>query len=149
MRNLGWVAVAIGSIWIAVLVISLFSSELVYGADRDTFPLIAATTWIWGANASTFVLRALAERHSNPSDQRHAWIGIAAAVSAIWLMVTIASLVIPDFDFESGSNMVMIPLGAVIAPIAGAVVTSIAGQFVPRLTDVAAVTGTNDHPSRR
>ena len=149
MRNLGWVAVAIGSIWVAVLIISLFSSDLVYGADNDTFPLIAATTWIWGANASTFVLRALAEQHPNPSDQRHAWIGLAIAVSTIWLLVTVASLVIPDFDFDSGSTMVTIPLGAVIAPIAGAVVTSIACQFVPRLTFVAAIAGNLDNQRLR
>lgn len=148
MRNLAWVALAIGSIWIAVLIISLFSSELVYGADRDTFPLIPATTWIWGANASTFVLRALAQRHSNPTDQRHAWIGIATAVAAIWALVTIASLVIPEFDLEGGSSTITIPLGAVIAPIAGVVATSIAAEFVPRLTDVAAVTGTSDNNYR-
>ncbi len=149
MRNLGWVALAIGSIWIAVLIISLFSSELVYGADRDTFPLIPTTTWIWGAIASSFVLRALVERHSTLDDQRHAWIGIAAAVSVIWVLVTIVSLVIPDFDVSIGSNTVIIPLGAVIAPIAGAVATSIAGEFVPRLTDVAAGAAGNTNQTDR
>lgn len=146
MRHLGWAAIAIGSIWAAVLIISLLSEDLVYGADRNTFPLIPAITWIWGANASTFVLRALAQRHPNPSDQRHAWIGIAIAVSAIWLLVTVVSLIIPEFNFEGGSSTITLPLGAVIAPIAGAVATSIAAEFVPRLTDVAAVASSSDGP---
>ena len=70
MRHLGWAAIAVGSIWTAVLIISLFSSDLIYGADRNTFLLIPAITWIWGANASTFVLRALAQPHPSPSDQQ-------------------------------------------------------------------------------
>jgi hypothetical protein len=65
------------------------------------------------------------------------------------VLVTIVSLVIPDFDVSIGSNTVILPLGAVIAPIAGAVATSIAGEFVPRLTDVAAIAGGNTNQTDR
>ena len=81
-RNLAWVALALGSIWIAVAIISLSSPDLIYGADRDTFPLISAVTWMSGAAASSYVLRALVTRHPTPEDQRHAWVGIALSTTA-------------------------------------------------------------------
>ena len=99
-KNLAWVALALGSIWIAVTVISLTSPDLVYGADRNTFPLIPAVTWMSGAAASSYVLRALVTRHPTPDDQRHAWVGIALSALAIWALVTFVILLLPTFDFE-------------------------------------------------
>lgn len=137
-KNLAWVALALGSIWFAVAVISLTSPDLVYGADRNTFPLIPAVTWMSGAAASSYVLRALVTRHPTAEDQRHAWVGIALSTLAIWALVTIVILQLPTFDFEITDDPIAIPLGHLIAPAAAAVATGIAAQYVPLLTDAAA-----------
>jgi hypothetical protein len=143
-KNLAWVAVALGSIWVAIAVISLASPDLVYGADRETFPLIPAVTWMSGAAASSYVLRALVTRHPTPEDQRHAWVGIALSTLAIWILVTIVILQLPVFDFEVTDDPIEIPLGHLIAPAAAAVATGIAAQYVPLLTDAAAAEGRED-----
>jgi len=137
-RNLAWVALALGSIWIAVAVISLGSPDLVYGADRNTFPLIPAVTWMSGAAASSYVLRALVTRHPTPEDQRHAWVGVALSTTAIWALVTVVTLLLPEFAFNIGDDPIIIPLGHLVAPAAAAVATGIAAQYVPLLTDAAA-----------
>ena len=137
-RNLAWVGVALGSIWVAVLIISLTSPELVYGEDRNTFPLIPAVTWLSGATATSYLLRALVTRHPSADDQRRAWIGIALAAVVIWSAVTVVCLILPTFSLELGDDSVLIPLGQLIAPAAGAVGTGIAGEYVPLLSDVAA-----------
>jgi hypothetical protein len=135
---MGWVALAVGSIWIAVAVISLNAEDLVYGADENTFPLVQGTTWIWGAIASAFVLNALVQRHPTGDDQYYASVGIAVASAVIWFVVTVVALMGPDFTFEFGDSSVFIPLTGILAPAAGVVATAVAGQYVPALTDVAA-----------
>jgi len=137
-RNLAWVALALGSIWIAVAVISLSSPDLVYGADRDTFPLIPSVTWMSGAAASSYVLRALVARHPTPEDQRHAWVGIALSTTAIWALVTVVTLLLPSFEFNITDEPIIVPLGQLVAPAAAAVASGIAAQYVPLLTDAAA-----------
>jgi uncharacterized membrane-anchored protein len=137
-RNLAWVALALGSIWLAVAIISFSSPDLVYGADRDTFPLIPAVTWMSGAAASSYVLRALVTRHPTPEDQRNAWVGIALSTTAIWALVTLVTLFLPEFSLNIGDEPIIIPLGQLVAPAAAAVATGIAAQYVPLLTDAAA-----------
>lgn len=140
-KNLAWVALALGSIWIAVAIISLSSPDLVYGADRDTFPLIPAVTWMSGAAASSYVLRALVARHLTRADQQHAWVGIALSTAAIWALTTIVTLLLPSFDFNITDDPIVVPLGQLIAPAAAAVANGIAAQYVPLLTDAAAFEG--------
>lgn len=142
-KNLAWVALALGSIWIAVAIISLSGPDLVYGSERDTFPLIPAVTWMSGAAASSYVLRALVTRHPTPDDQRHAWVGIALSTTAIWALVTVVTLLLPTFDFAVTNDPIVVPLGQLIAPAAAAVATGIAAQYVPLLTDAAGADGRN------
>ncbi|MDH3606515.1 MAG: hypothetical protein OER12_05930 [Acidimicrobiia bacterium] len=137
-RNLAWVALALGSIWLAVAIISLTSPDLVYGAERDTFPLIPAVTWMSGAAASSYVLRALVTRHPTREDQQHAWVGIALSTAVIWALVTLVILLLPTFDFTVTDDPISIPLGHLVAPAAAAVASGIAAQYVPLLTDAAA-----------
>lgn len=144
-KNLAWVALALGSIWIAVAIISLSGPDLVYGSERDTFPLIPAVTWMSGAAASSYVLRALVTRHPTPDDQRHAWVGIALSTTAIWALVTVVTLLLPTFDFAVTNDPIVVPLGQLIAPAAAAVATGIAAQYVPLLTDAAGADGRNGH----
>ena len=145
-RNLAWVALALGGIWISVAIISLTSPDLVYGADRDTFPLIPAVTWMSGAAATNYVLRALVIRRISPEDQKNAWIGIGLSTTAIWALVTVVILFLPTFDFNVTDETVVIPLGHLVAPAAAAVATGIAAQYVPLLTDAAGSNGDEQEP---
>ena len=145
-RYMGWVALGLGVIWIAVLVISMADSgDLIYGGDKDRFPLVQATTWIWGAIASAFVLNALVQRHATGDDQYYASVGVAIASGIIWVVVIIVSVVVPLFTVSFGDNALIIPLGKVLAPAAGVTATAIAGQYVPALTDAAASVARRDH----
>ena len=143
-RYMGWVALALGIVRIAVAIISTSGNDLVYGADQDTFPLVQATTWIWGAIASAFILNALVQRHPTGDDQYHASVGIAIASAIIWVAVIFVAAVVPLFTFEFGDSSVIIPLGEVLAPAAGVTATAIAGQYVPALTDAAASVSRRD-----
>lgn len=143
-RNLAWVAIALGSIWVAVAIISLTSPDLEYGADRDTFPLIPAVTWMSGAAASSYVLRALVTRHPTAEDQRNAWVGIALSAAAIWALVTVVVLLLPTFQFNVTDDPIVVPLGHLVAPAAAAVATGIAAQYVPLLTDAAGGNGEDE-----
>jgi hypothetical protein len=138
-KNLLWVAIGLTAIWLSVLLISLLAPDLEYGTERESFPLVPSITWVWGAAASSFLLRAFVQRRGTPDDQRHAWIGLTASTVLIWAIVTITTLIIPLFFFEFGDNLFWVPLGSLVAPAAGAVATSIVGQYVPLLTDAAAV----------
>lgn len=140
-RNLVWVAVALGSIWLGIVIISVSGEDLVYGVERNMFPIVPVVTWVWGAIASGTVLNAMVQRHPSTGDQRNAWVGIAGAAAIIWLAVTIVALIVPSFMFEYGDSSIMIPLGSLIAAPAGALATTIAAQYVPLLTDVAASAG--------
>ena len=136
-RSLVWPVLALAGIWIAVAIISLSDSEIVYGADQDAIPIVALVTWIWGAIASALVLAALVQRRQTRAEQRHAWIALAMASVLIWGTVTILALVIPEFSFDLFDDPVVIPIGALLAPGAGVAATAIACQYVPGLTDVA------------
>lgn len=143
-RYMGWVALALGIVWIAVAIVSVSGNDLVYGADQDTFPLVQATTWIWGAIASAFILNALVQRHPTGDDQYYASVGIAIASTIIWVVVILVAQVVPLFTFEFGDSSVVVPLGEVLAPAAGVTATAIAGQYVPALTDAAASVSRRD-----
>ena len=123
-RYMGWVGLGLGIIWIAVLILSTSDGgDLIYGADLDRFPLVQATTWIWGAIASAFVLNALVQRHATGDDQYYASVGIAIASLIIWIVIIFVSFVVPLFTFNFGDSAVIIPLGKVLAPAAGVTAT--------------------------
>jgi len=55
-----WMIGAIGAIvaiWLSVLLVSLFSPDLVSGSQQEHLPLAAIVTWISGALATRSVLR--------------------------------------------------------------------------------------------
>lgn len=136
-RNLAWVVLALGSIWVSVAIISVTGSDVVFGADRTTFPLVPLVTWIWGAAASGYVLNAFVQRRGTAEEQRNAWIGIAVSTLLIWTVVTLVALILPDFTFNFLDDPIEVPLGSLITPAAGVVATAIACQYIPALTDVA------------
>jgi hypothetical protein len=136
-RSLGWAVVALGAIWLAVIVVSVSGSDLEFGSEPTTVPIVPLVTWIWGSIATAYVLSAMVQRRRDVADQRHAWVGIAVAMVVIWAVVTVLALILPEFTFEVFDDDIVVPLGALIAPAAGVVVSAIACQYVPSLTDVA------------
>lgn len=136
-RSLGWAVVALGAIWLAVIMVSMSASDLEFGSEPTTVPIVPLVTWIWGAIATAYVLSAMVQRRRDVADQRHAWVGIAIAMVVIWAVVTVLALVLPEFTFDIFEDVIVVPLGALIAPAAGVVVSAIACQYVPSLTDVA------------
>lgn len=130
-------AIALLSIWIAVALVSLNADDVVYGAERNTFPLVQMVTWIWGAAASGYALAALVQPRTDLESQKRAWAGIAVSCAVIWFMVFAVAMIVPGFAIELLDNPIEVPMGQLLAPIAGVALTAVACQYVPGLTDVA------------
>lgn len=130
-----WTGVAVGGIWVAVVLISVFAHDNVSGSEHEHVPLAAILTWIWGMLASRSVAVHVIRRLNT------AGIGFAARVFAvavlpIWLAATLVSLFTPDL--VSGTDPTRTPLAALIAPVGALVLT----QGVAQLLD--AVQGGED-----
>jgi magnesium-transporting ATPase (P-type) len=119
-----WAVVGLVSIWLAVLVISLFSPDLVSGTQQEHLPLAAMTTWLWGLFATALFLWTMS-RLRGKAERRPIWTGVTLAVAGIWLIATILSLTIPVF--ETGTDPTQLPFGALFAPIAAAMLTGFVG----------------------
>jgi len=118
--------VALGSIWTAVLLISVFSPDFVSGSQQEHIPLIAIGTWIWGAVSSGYILTTFTKSRSWP-DAASLWRNVSRVVAVVWAAATLVSIFVPRV--ETGSDPTRIPLAAIIAPIAATVVTKIFCQF--------------------
>jgi hypothetical protein len=123
--------VALGAIWVSVLLISVFSPDFVSGSQQEHIPLIAIGTWIWGAVSSGYILTTFAKSRSWPAAPT-LWRNVSRVVAFVWGVATLVSIFVPRV--ETGSDPTRIPLAAIIAPIAATVVTKIFCQF---FTDMA------------
>lgn len=127
-----WVFLAILLIWLAVLVLSLASADLVTGAEpeRDSLPVAAFIDWLWGILATVAVLRATVFRRPGEKGwgEDTSWLWIMIVVGAIWLAATVVALSVPVL--ETGSDPTEIPYAAIIAPIVAAVLTNYACEFL-------------------
>lgn len=127
-----WVFGTIFLIWLAVLILSLNSPDLVTGTapDRDAVPVAAFIDWLWGLLATVSVLRATVFRRPGEKGygQDAAWPWITAVVGGIWLAATIVALAVPVL--ETGSDPTEIPYAAIVAPIVAAVLTNYASEFL-------------------
>jgi len=119
-----WTAVGIGGIWVAVLLISLFAPDLVSGSQHEHLPLAAFGTWFWGAVGTMVFLWAMA-RLRGDAVWRGTWIGLAAVTLGIWGVSTILAITLPVF--VTGSDPTEVPLAALAAPVAAAMLTALAG----------------------
>lgn len=119
-----WTAAGIGGIWLAVLLISLFAPDMVSGSEQEHLPLPALTAWLWGLIATgTFLAGAVHLRGSG--SRRPVWIGLTVVTLEIWLVATVLSITLPVF--ETGTDPTRIPMGALLAPMGAAVLTTLAG----------------------
>ncbi|HLM28593.1 MAG TPA: hypothetical protein VK360_01625 [Acidimicrobiales bacterium] len=119
-----WTAAGIAGIWVAVLLISLLAPDMVSGSEQEHLPVAAFSTWIWGLAATGAFLWTMGRLRGHAS-RRPIWTGFAVATLAIWLVATILGIALPRF--ETGSDPTRIPIAALVAPVAAALLTGLAG----------------------
>jgi hypothetical protein len=124
-----WVVLSVLVIWFAVIVTSLNSPELVFGDEPTVINIAAIANWFWGLLGTVFVLRATVFRRPNELGwgQTNAWPWVTVAVAVIWLLVILVALRAPDVIVN---DTIIVPIGAIAAPIVGAVLTLYASEFL-------------------
>jgi hypothetical protein len=119
-----WTAIGCGGIWVAVVLISVFAPDLVSGSEQEHLPIAALTTWFWGS-VGTLVLLWSMSRLRGSAMGRPVWIGLSVVTLALWVAATIFAITLPVF--ETGTDPTQIPVGAMLAPVAAALLTALAG----------------------
>jgi hypothetical protein len=123
----GWTLATVATIWTAVVLISVFSPDMIHGSEQQRMPVAAFGTWVWGLGASVVVFVALARLRGNPS-HRPLWMALFGTTVVIWSAATLASVFGPTV--VTGSDPTTIPMAALIAPIGALVATVITGATV-------------------
>jgi hypothetical protein len=119
-----WTAIGISGIWVAVLLISLFSPDLVSGSEQEHLPVAAITAWFWGGVGTVVLLLAMARLRGRASWQP-IWVGLSVATLGIWTVATILAITLPVI--ETGTDPTRVPVSALVAPVAAAMLTALAG----------------------
>jgi hypothetical protein len=110
-------AVAMIGIWTAVVLTSLFAPDLITGTTQDRFPLPFVVVLLAGLAATRSVVRAF--NHGLGGTAR--WGLYAVTLLVIWAAVTVVSIYVPASI--SGTDPTQFPIAAVVAPIAGGILT--------------------------
>lgn len=124
--------IGVAGIWLAVVVISIFSPDMVTGSEQEHVPIAAILTWIWGLFATRSLVTALAaqrDRPENVADLR--W--LVGGILAVWLVAAVVSVFAPVN--VTGADPTKMPVGAILAPIAAMVLTTTACQLFATLHD--------------
>lgn len=108
---------AIGAIWVAVVLLSIFSPDLVTGTMQDHFPIAMVVGLLAGLAATKSVVKAATRGLGG----RRLWVVYDVVVGGIWLAVALVSIFVPVL--VSGTDPTQVPIGAIVAPIAGAIAT--------------------------
>jgi hypothetical protein len=119
-----WTAAGIAGIWVAVLLTSILAPDMVTGSEQEHLPIAAVTSWLWGLIATIGFLWAMTRLRGRAS-RRPIWIGLAITTLIIWLVATILAATLPVV--ETGTDPTRLPIGAMVAPLAAAVLTILAG----------------------
>jgi hypothetical protein len=112
------------AIWVAVIVTSLWSPDMVSGSQQEHLKIPAVINWLWGLLATMALARFARGRALAPES---AWRVVGLGTAAIWVVVTVVSLMGPVF--VTGSDPTRIPIAALIAPIAGFLLTRFLAEF--------------------
>jgi hypothetical protein len=121
---MAWTAAGIAGIWVAVVVISIRAPDMISGSEQEHMPVAAFGTWLWGLVAIGAVLWMMGRLRGSAS-RMPVWIGLSVTTVAIWLVAAILSITLPVA--ETGSDPTRIPIGALVAPVAAAMPTILAG----------------------
>lgn len=119
-----WTAIGIGGIWVAVVLISLLSPDMVSGSEQEHLKVAAFATWFWGGVGTLVFLWAMG-RLRGDAMWRPTWVGLSIVTLGIWALATVIAIALPVV--ETGSDPTQIPLGAIVGPVAAAMLTAIAG----------------------
>ena len=119
-----WTAIGIGGIRAAVVLISLLSPDMVSGSEQEHQKVAAFTSWFWGGVGTLVFLWAMG-RLRGDAMWRPTWIGLSIVTLGVWALATISAIALPVV--ETGSDPTQIPVGAVVGPVAAAMLTAIAG----------------------
>ena len=98
--------VAIGAIWLSVVLLSIFSPDLVTGTMQDHFPIAMVVGLLAGLAATKSVVKAATHGIGGPR---------------LWVFY--------DPVVVSGTDPTQLPIGAVVAPIAGAIATGAVSEI--------------------
>lgn len=123
-----WIALAVGGIWLSVILGSIFAPPMVTGSQHDRIPIAALGGWLFGAIATGTVALAAMEGIRARVTAQPLWMALGIAVAAIWAAVLLVSVFTPDF--VTGTDPTMLPFGEMLSPIAGLVVTGLVCSFV-------------------
>jgi hypothetical protein len=117
-----WLTVTLGTIWLAVALISVFAPDMVSGSEQQHLPIAALTTWVWGTIAT--VAQGVFGASAAQSNRISVWLLAQPAVTTVaWCIAVIAGVFTPPM--RTGTDPTIIPLAALIAPIAACAVTVI------------------------
>ena len=120
----GWTVAGIAGIWVAVMLISLFAPDMVSGSEQQRLPVAAFGAWVWGLAATAVFVWAMGKLRGDAA-RRPMWIGLAAVTVAVWGVATVLGIALPVY--VTGSDPTRLPVGAMVAPVAAALLTALAG----------------------
>jgi hypothetical protein len=118
-----WTVAGVVAIWAAVLLISLLTPDMVSGSHQERLPVAAFGTWLWGLIATGVFLGGM-HRLRRARTPAGLWVGLAIAVSAVWLVATVLSIFLPVF--VTGSDPTRIPIAGLVSPVGAMVLTVLA-----------------------
>lgn len=118
--------VSVAAIWLATLLFSLFTPDLVSGSQQEHLPIAGLTAWLWAAAATGYVL--MATRVRDPNDDPSVWLGFELSVVVIWAVVALTGIFAPEL--VTGTDPTRIPLAALVTPVAGLVATGFVALHV-------------------
>jgi hypothetical protein len=121
---MAWTAAGVAVIWVAAALISVFSPDMVSGSEQEHLPVAAFATWISGVVGTGAFFWMMGKLRGSVT-RRPVWIGLSVTTMAIWTVATILSIVLPVV--ETGSDPTRLPVGAMVAPVAAAMLTALAG----------------------
>lgn len=126
--QLGWTGVAVFTVWLSVLLASVFSPDFIHGSQQDHLAIAAITWWFWGLIATAFLLVPLAVHGTHEEGRPGAWMALGGIGSAIWLVSMLLSIFTERH--VTGADPTQFPIAAVFAPAIAMVLTGLLSSAV-------------------
>ena len=124
-------AAGFGVVWAAVIVVSVFSPDMVTGSRHDHFLVAAVLTWMWGLIASRSMFTTLVAQRGHTDRLPDIWL-LVGGIAAVWVGAAVAAVFGPVM--VTGTDPTRLPFAALLAPIAAMVLTGILCQLFTSLT---------------